>query len=480
MKIKWFILTRGTIHLQRFAMVLNSIRDNSGGSQLISPIGDVLYFNIGPKLWFAWNEKEINAYGQKLLEKIKSPQKFKEHYKNIVTLCKVGMLESEKIRNTSLSLLTNKQLASLYQELYQKTGGIQVILGADVDAIDIVFEPFLQKQLENDTQSIISGEKLNELYKKLSVPLHTTYVTAQHRDVLLAAKINSDIAKSALALKNKYWWTELGWENVIPHSQQYFIRQIKKASKIKNIQNRLREIGTQNSKVKNSRARLIKKYKISIGFKYLLNVLDRYAYLHDLRKEMQVKNVYAFNLLLKETAKRTGYKQEDLEWTWYEEAQKLLAGKKLDKKEVSHRKKALCIIVENHKLHAISGTAALQRKSHILKTNLDPNAEIKGLGVTTGIAKGRVKVCSGYKEALNKVKKGDILVTGMTLPDYVPAMKKAAAIVTDEGGITCHAAIVSRELKKVCIVGTKVATQILKDGDMVEVDANKGIVRIIK
>jgi pyruvate,water dikinase len=68
----------------------------------------------------------------------------------------------------------------------------------------------------------------------------------------------------------------------------------------------------------------------------------------------------------------------------------------------------------------------------------------------------------------------------MTRPEFVPLMKKAIAIVTDEGGITCHAAIVSRELKKPCIIGTKVATQVLKDGDMVEVDANSGIVRILK
>ena len=68
----------------------------------------------------------------------------------------------------------------------------------------------------------------------------------------------------------------------------------------------------------------------------------------------------------------------------------------------------------------------------------------------------------------------------MTTPDYIPAMKKAAAFVTDEGGITCHAAIIAREMKKPCIVGTKIATQILHDGDLVEVDADKGVVRIIK
>ena len=66
------------------------------------------------------------------------------------------------------------------------------------------------------------------------------------------------------------------------------------------------------------------------------------------------------------------------------------------------------------------------------------------------------------------------------MPEYVPLMKKAAAIVTDEGGITCHAAIVSRELNKPCIIGVKIATKVLKDGDLIEVDAEKGVVKVIK
>ena len=88
-----------------------------------------------------------------------------------------------------------------------------------------------------------------------------------------------------------------------------------------------------------------------------------------------------------------------------------------------------------------------------------------------------------YKKVLEAIKKAEevfVLVTSMTRPEMVVAMEKAAAIVTDEGGITSHAAIVSRELKIPCIIGTKVATKILKNGDLVEVDAFKGIVRKIK
>ena len=68
----------------------------------------------------------------------------------------------------------------------------------------------------------------------------------------------------------------------------------------------------------------------------------------------------------------------------------------------------------------------------------------------------------------------------MTVPYFEQVLTRAAAIVTDEGGITVHAAIFAREFKIPCIVGTKIATQILKDGDWVEVDANKGVVKILK
>ena len=104
---------------------------------------------------------------------------------------------------------------------------------------------------------------------------------------------------------------------------------------------------------------------------------------------------------------------------------------------------------------------------------------IKGQIAARGFAKGRVRIIIS-KSKIKDFKNGEILVSSMTTPEYVPAMKKAKAIITDEGGITCHAAIVSREMKKPCIIGTKIATRVLKDGDFVEVDADKGVVEIIK
>lgn len=104
---------------------------------------------------------------------------------------------------------------------------------------------------------------------------------------------------------------------------------------------------------------------------------------------------------------------------------------------------------------------------------------LKGTVAMPGKVSGRVKIVFELNQ-LDKVRAGDILVMAMTTPDYIMAMKRAAAFVTDEGGITCHAAIVAREMKKPCIIGTKVATTVLQDGDLVEVDANKGVVKTIK
>ncbi len=100
---------------------------------------------------------------------------------------------------------------------------------------------------------------------------------------------------------------------------------------------------------------------------------------------------------------------------------------------------------------------------------------LKGLGASPGVAGGPVRIVSDEMN-LEVVKKGDVMVTAMTSPDMVPAMTRAAAIVTDEGGMTCHAAIVARELGIPCIVGASHATELLKDGEKITVDGSMGVV----
>jgi len=110
------------------------------------------------------------------------------------------------------------------------------------------------------------------------------------------------------------------------------------------------------------------------------------------------------------------------------------------------------------------------------ENKVKPTDKIMGQSANSGQARGRV-VLLFSKNEMNKVDEETIVVSPMTTPYLNPALKKCQAIVTDEGGITCHAAIIARELKKPCIIGTKIATKVLKDGDKVLVDADKGIVK---
>ncbi len=100
---------------------------------------------------------------------------------------------------------------------------------------------------------------------------------------------------------------------------------------------------------------------------------------------------------------------------------------------------------------------------------------LRGMGASPGVAVGRVRVLRSPQEGA-KLQSGEILVAHTTSPDWVPLMRRAAATVTDTGGMTSHAAIVSRELGVPCVVGTRGATQLLRDGEVITVDATRGII----
>lgn len=134
----------------------------------------------------------------------------------------------------------------------------------------------------------------------------------------------------------------------------------------------------------------------------------------------------------------------------------------------------------------ITGQKALSIIKNLERGTLpESRNELKGQIGNLGKYRGRVKIIpfdltADHARLIAKMKRGDVLVTGSTGPELILACKKAGAIVTEEGGITSHAAIISRELGIPCVIGTKIATEVLKDGDRVEVDATKGIVRILK
>jgi phosphoenolpyruvate synthase/pyruvate phosphate dikinase len=146
---------------------------------------------------------------------------------------------------------------------------------------------------------------------------------------------------------------------------------------------------------------------------------------------------------------------------------------------INERKRAVGAMLAPGKVEIFEGQKLKELLDIFIEKQNTSITEFKGAPATRGYAKGKVRIIF-VPHLVTDFKKGDILVAPETTPDFVPHMKSAAAIITDQGGITSHAAIISREMKIPCIVGTKIATRVLKDGDLVEVDAEKGIVRVLE
>ena len=166
-----------------------------------------------------------------------------------------------------------------------------------------------------------------------------------------------------------------------------------------------------------------------------------------------------------------------------EEAFRLDSISEKEVQSIKEREKgyALVILSGESKLITLKNLDLELRKNNLSLEEIKEKKtnEIKGLAASPGLIRGKVRVIL-KKSDLTSLEKGEIMVTYATSPEYVPAMKKSAGIITDEGGIVCHASIVSRELGIPCVVGTKVGTQILKNGMDIELNATKGIIKILE
>lgn len=195
----------------------------------------------------------------------------------------------------------------------------------------------------------------------------------------------------------------------------------------------------------------------------------------ELRKQVMYRSFYAIRPLRAELAKRASIELEDFAFILPAELEDVLSGK-LPAAKLAERRQ-LCVY-RPFQNEVLSGKAARDFVAHIPARKIDLNArELKGAGTFFAPpVRGTVRLVFTAHD-LHKLKDGDILVSPATSPSMVVGMKRAGAIVTNQGGLTCHAAIVSRELGVPCVIGTRVATEVLKDGEVVEVDAEKGVVR---
>ncbi|MBI5176661.1 hypothetical protein HY995_01080 [Candidatus Micrarchaeota archaeon] len=222
--------------------------------------------------------------------------------------------------------------------------------------------------------------------------------------------------------------------------------------------------------------------------KYFSNLFGELAFMRVEEKTCWASATWLAMPLLREISLRKGEKVGDIANLYrLGEVEALIKqNRKLGADELKRRGESYLYHYKRPKLEFHSGHEARTLKDGMLGGIDKPQhvKTIKGICASPGRATGRVRIIvteglDGYLKELHQFRKGEVLVTGMTQITMTPICSKAAAIVTNEGGMTSHAAIISRELKIPCVVGTHVATRELKTGDLIEVDAERGTVSFV-
>jgi len=287
--------------------------------------------------------------------------------------------------------------------------------------------------------------------------------------------------RKLLSHVNKYEWLEYGLQGKLLNFE-YFKRELDKIVK-RGPENVIARLISERDVLRKNQKEVLKQYKVGNQHRKILKIIQLSSFCALLGKQAQYHGYYCLEKIFNEITKRSGLSVEQIRYLAPDDFSALLNNKKDFKKITAERIKYSIYLSNGKKKIFAYGSKAKKIMEKIKfskqKGEIEKTENLKGQVAFGGKIKGRVKIINSVKEMV-KIHSGNILVSHMTNPEIVTAMKIAAAIVTDIGGITSHAAILARELKKPCIIGTKIATKVLHDGDLVEVNANEGVVRILK
>lgn len=414
------------------------------------------YNKEGFKTTPCWDENLLKKRTKKLLKNISFlKEKYSEwilYKKEFVSLYD-EFKKKENFSKEEFELFTKVYLAEYSRAFYPE----YIIL------YDKFLEPLLEKY---------GREKVQLAIDSVELPFFIRYKKRLLELALLENKNYQDILNSFHWMQNNYKETE----KLTLKDIKVEIKDLRKKSFLE-LEEELKKLNDRKKNILKAREDLFK--ICSQEEKNYLEIASLCGKWLDERKELNLKANGVINKYLLQKANQLKINFSQIQFLLPEELKEILKGiKKASDFPLKERmKNCVQIVSYEHGIFLLSGDE-YKKISHINPENkkIDATNLIKGQIAMQGKVIGKVSIIENPSNT-KKFNKGNILVTGMTRPDFVPLMKKAKAIITDEGGITSHAAIVSRELGKPCIIGTKNATQVLKDGDLVEVDANKGIVR---
>jgi phosphoenolpyruvate synthase/pyruvate phosphate dikinase len=419
-------------------------------------------------------KNEWNRVGDFIANKIVDSE---EYFKKIVRKTE----ESKKHIQSFLKEIAEENLENLnFDELTKKVETIRDLF-FEYDAASVFAWFVAGDQIKQKIDSILKLSK--EDLDILSLPKERTFASQMEQEVLeVAVATSKDIEKEAEKLEKRFYWILFGYDGPTVCDKNYFIEQIQMHRKeMSETRKRLAEIKSTENDIRDKREIIIKRESFTEADERLIDILRRITTWTDERKMLDFQLFYHHNRVLTSIGSMFGASITQMKYLFTHELRGLKEKHKELLIEADKRIQNDFIVIS----HGDTLRIASDEEKALFKKVIDAqlkHTEVKGNVASAGPQKtyrAVARVLLSPAEC-SKVKGGEIMVATMTTPDYVPAMRNALGFITDEGGVTCHAAIVGREMNKPCIIGTKVATKILKDGDFVEMDVNNGVVRILE
>ncbi len=341
-------------------------------------------------------------------------------------------------------------------------------------AMDAYIESYVPLMMRPDDYLInkyeaMAGEISPKTADILSPVWERTAYAAEKEDIL-RAKISGDIN----AYIEKYEWINnpLG-RKVIELTERDVQKRLEKLT-CWQAEKALTELIGNREQKKLRFDKLIKE-TANIELRRIMRLISEFIYLRTFTAESSDRFFYYIrDKLIFEIADRMNIPHEEILYMTYKEIAKAEHSGRIDKLTLAKRRSGeLITFFEGESKSYYGNTVSVVLKDLITYGESDGNTVLKGDIACAGEVHGVVKIVRNFGEA-DKVEEGDIVVTSMTTPEIVAALEKAGGIITDEGGVTCHAAIIAREYGIPCLVGTKCATSVLMDGMKVFLDCFNG------
>ncbi|MBS3121507.1 hypothetical protein J4434_01310 [Candidatus Woesearchaeota archaeon] len=372
---------------------------------------------------------------------------------------------------TNLGKMSNEELIGTLRKIkavIESSWEIGIMIELfDPDSEGIIMELLNKYDKNNISQKEFQMLCLPEILTYIQKELLSLYEIAEKKDY-------GQLDEHA----RRFFWIKNTWADTVVLDKNFFRAKIARLEEEGiNFRLELEKIYENLNNLKKERKRILENKTCSVKIRRAVEFFEIMTLWRERRKKYALISNHYLNLFAKEISKRSNVKHELLMYSYADELE--LPMDETFVEELRKREKICLQYVDEQGIHFVSGKVVEDFVEEIKGMTEQQVARLYGNVANPGKVEGIAKIIFITSDMI-KMEKGDILVSPCTRPEYVPAMKKASAIITDEGGITSHAAIVSRELGVPCIVGLRNATDVIKDGDLILVNANHGIVQIMK